>query len=147
MKKLNWGARIALLYGSFMALIIALVVGSMKQNTNLVADDYYQQELVYQELIDASKNQATLSRPLAIRTEKEQVHIDFPEEMTAAMKTGNVYFYSPINKLWDHKVDFNNSDALVTVPREKLVNTRYVVKVDWEVDGKRYYQESEVTLY
>ncbi|MEZ5017551.1 MAG: FixH family protein [Flavipsychrobacter sp.] len=146
MKKLNWGARIAILYGSFMALIIALVIGSMKQDSSLVADDYYQQELVYQELIDASKNQATLSSPLAIRAEEHEVYIDFPEEMVTAMKSGNVYFYSPINKLWDHKVEFNNSNPLVSVSREQLVNTRYVVKVDWEVDGKRYYQESEVTL-
>ncbi len=45
MIKINWGARIALLYGSFMALKIALVVGSMKQNTNLVAEDHDKQEL------------------------------------------------------------------------------------------------------
>ncbi len=147
MLKINWGAKIALLYGGFVVLIMALVIGSMKQDISLVSDDYYEQELAYQDVIDASKNQATLSEPVRIQTEEANVAIQFPKEMEAVAKNGSVYFYSPINKLWDYKTTFSNTENRIAVSRKELTNTRYVVKLTWEADGKKYYQESDVTLF
>ncbi|MBW7914094.1 MAG: FixH family protein [Taibaiella sp.] len=64
--KFGWGSRIALLYGGFVVLIAALVTGSMRQDFDLVADDYYQQEIAYQNVLDAGKNQSALSAPVRV---------------------------------------------------------------------------------
>lgn len=145
--RMNWGLKIVLLYGGFVVLIMTLVIASSKQNVDLVSDDYYEQELAYQDVIDASKNQSVLSSPLSIHADESALTIEFPKEHTQQSIKGNVHFYSPINELWDKKIDIDTKDGSLIVAREELVNTRYKVKVNWKVNDKNYYQESEITLY
>ena len=64
--KLNWGTRITVLYLGFVALIVFLVAGSMRQSFDLVSPDYYQKELEYQSVIEAGKNQAAVSSPVKV---------------------------------------------------------------------------------
>lgn len=145
--KVNWGLKIVLLYSGFVALILTLVIASSKQNVDLVSDNYYEQELAYQDVIDASKNQSTLSSPLSIHADESALMIEFPKEHAQQNIKGSVHFYSPINQLWDKKIDIDTKDGSLIVAREGLVNTRYKVKVNWKVNDKNYYQESEITLY
>ena len=63
---MNWGARIALLYGGFVVLIVVLVTKSMREDFDLVSADYYNKELAYQNVIEAAKEQATLSEPVKV---------------------------------------------------------------------------------
>lgn len=145
--KFSWGGRIVLLYGGFVALIITLVVGSMKQDFQLVADDYYQQEIQYQNVLNASKNQSELSTPARIFANETTLTIEFPEEFKGQFVNGNVHFYSPINEEWDKIVPFTNVEERLEVPRDELVKTRYQIKLTWQADGKDYYQESDINLF
>jgi hypothetical protein len=53
---MNWGYKIAITFILFGALIIFMVVKSFQQNIDLVTDDYYQEELKYQQQIDKLEN-------------------------------------------------------------------------------------------
>lgn len=145
--KISWGVRIAFLYIGFVALIVFLVTGSMKQDVDLVADDYYEQELVYQQVLDAGKNQSTLSEPLQIHANETNVTIDFPDEFDDKMITGNIHFYSPQKPAWDKRVAMNGIQSTIDIPRADLQRTGYKIKVSWNVDGKSYYQESDINLF
>ncbi len=146
-KKLNWGWGVTALYLGFVALIIALVVGSMRQDFDLVSDDYYQQELDYQNVLDAGKNQAELSKPATIHANETSVTIDFPEEFKEELINGNVHFYSPIEDAWDKQIAMNGVQGSFKVPRSELQKTKYKIKLQWEARGKKYYQESDITLF
>lgn len=145
--KIGWGGRIAFLYGGFVLLIAALVTGAMRQDFDLVADDYYAQELAYQDVLDAGKNQSALSAPATVYANATDVVIEFPEEFKGKVINGNVHFYSPVEDAWDKQVKLENATAVVTVPRAGLENTRYKIKLSWQVDEKNYYQESDINLY
>lgn len=145
--KLGWGTRIAFLYGGFVAIIATLVVGSMRQDFDLVADDYYQQEIAYQDVIDAGKNQSTLSQPASIHANESTVTIDFPAEFADQLITGNVHFYSPVEDAWDKEFAMNNIQSSMAIPRSNLQKTRYKIKLSWEANGKKYYQESDINLF
>lgn len=145
--KIGWGGKIAILYGGFVLLIAALVTGSMRQDFDLVADDYYQQELAYQDVLDAGKNQSALSAPADIYANATDVVITFPDEFKGKAINGNVHFYSPIDETWDKQVKLENTGAVVTVPRSELQNTRYTIKLSWDADAKNYYQESDINLF
>lgn len=145
--KLNWGGGIAVLYLGFVALIIYLVAGSMRESVDLVSADYYQKELKYQDVIEAGKNQAALSQPVAINTTAAEVAIQFPEEFAKDHITGTVQFYSPVNPAWDVTEDIITAGNVYTIPRAKLRSTTYKVKMNWDVNGKKYYQESDLTLH
>lgn len=146
-KKFGWGGRIALLYGGFVLLIAALVTGSMRQDFDLVSDDYYAQELAYQDVLDAGKNQSELSAPVSIYANATDVVVEFPGEFKGKTINGNVHFYSPIEDAWDKKVKLENATAVISVPRSELQNTKYKIKLAWEVEGKKYYQESDINLF
>jgi hypothetical protein len=146
LKKINWGTRIAFIYGCFVLLIAALVYGSMRQRSDLVSKDYYEQELKYQSVIAASKNQSSLSEPVSISADDMTLTIKFPAEFTEKAIIGNVYFYSPVNEKWDRSFDLVIADNKMLVPLQKLVTTKYNVKLKWSLDGKNYYQESEIHL-
>lgn len=144
--KLGWGGRIAVLYGGFVILIVALVTGSMRQDFQLVSTDYYGDEIRYQEVIDAGKNQAALSAPVAIVADASNVNIELPQEFAGVSVTGEVHFYSPVNADWDKVIDMNISNKILSIPRTQLHTTRYKVKITWNADNKQYYQESEIAL-
>jgi nitrogen fixation protein FixH len=145
--KINWGARIAVLYGGFVVIIVLLVAGSMRQSFDLVAPDYYGQEIKYQQVIDAGKNSAALSTPVIVKTDNNQVVIDFPKDFAGKVLSGTVQFYSPVNASWDKSFPINTNDNDVIVARDLLKPTTYKVKMNWSCEGKQYYQESEINLH
>lgn len=144
--KLGWGGRIVILYGGFVILIVALVTGSMRQDFQLVSSDYYGDEIRYQNVIDAGKNQAALSAPVAIVADANTVDIELPQEFAGVPVTGEVHFYSPVNADWDKVIDMNTSNKILSIPRAQLHTTRYKVKITWNANNKDYYQESEIAL-
>ncbi len=145
--KFGWGGRIVLLYSGFVALIVTLVVSSVKQDIQLVSDDYYEQELEYQNVLNAGKNQSSLSNPARIFASESTVTIEFPHEFNEEIINGNVHFYSPINRDWDKKIAMNDVEKSFIVSREELVKTKYKIKLRWQAAGKEYYQESDINLF
>lgn len=144
--KMSWGTRIALLYGGFVVLIVALVAGSMRQSFDLVSPDYYGQEIKYQEVIDAGKNQSALSAPVSLQVTASNVAINFPAEFKDKALSGTVLFYSPVHAAWDKEIAISASSNTMEIARNILPGNYYKVKLKWEADGKKYYQESEVSL-
>jgi len=145
--KLGWGWRIALLYSGFVVLIVCLVIGANRQHFDLVSKDYYDAELGYQKVIDAGKNQSSLSRPLGIHANESAVTIEFPEEFRNKALSGDVVFYAPVNSEWDRNFKINAENNTVTIARSALKNTRYTIKISCTVEGKSYYQESDILLH
>jgi hypothetical protein len=58
---MNWGLRIVLVYIGFVAMILTLVFKARSEKIELVAPDYYEQEIVYQNRIEALQNMRSLS--------------------------------------------------------------------------------------
>jgi hypothetical protein len=144
--KINWGTKIAIGYIAFVGLIASLVIGTMKQRTDLVSSNYYEQELKYQDKIDAGKHQSELSAPISFIVEDTRVVLEFPRELNGKEITGTVQFYSPVQSNWDKTISIKASNNIFPVSRPVLHRTKYIVKVDWVTEGKNYYQESTLDL-
>ena len=58
LKKFTWGHGVVLMLGSFIAFILFMIIvfPNGQQNAELVSDDYYADELQYQQVIDAKNN-------------------------------------------------------------------------------------------
>ncbi len=145
--KLGWGWKIAILYGCFAILILSLVIASNRQHFDLVSDDYYGEEVAYQKVIDASKNQSALSQPLQIHANESSVIIEFPNEFKDKMLTGSIQFYSPVNESWDHTYKITPQNNSFSISRTELQKTRYILKINCTIDGKNYHQETEINLH
>jgi hypothetical protein len=144
--RLGWGWKIALLYTSFVIMMLVLVISSSRQKFDLVSTDYYKDEIAYQGVLDASKNEAGLSGSLVVHANEQTVSIDFPTDFSGKTVKGNVHFYSAVNKEWDKTFDLSVSGNTMSVDRSVLRNTNYIMKLSYSVDGKSYYQESGINL-
>lgn len=145
--KLGWGWNVTLLYSFFAAMIIMLVVASSKQQVDLVSPDYYKDEIAYQQVLDAGKNQAQLAGAVSVHANEQSVFVDFPAEFSTLIKSGQLQFYAAANKDWDYSMPLQTGENTVSVPRNKLHNTRYVIKMSYVVNGKDYYYESTIDLH
>lgn len=144
--KVSWGWKAGLLYASFVAMMVFMVVVSTRQKIDLVSKDYYKDELEYQRVIDAGKNQSELSVPLIIRANESVISLEFPNEFKDKMLKGEIHFYSPVNDKWDRKIALIAENNSMSISRTKLQNTLYTMKINWEADGKKYYQETAINL-
>ena len=145
--KLGWGWKIAILYSGFVVMMLCLVIAANSQHFDLVSKDYYEEEIAYQKVLDAGKNQSALSHPLNILASDKAVTIEFPAEFKSKELSGDVQFYAPVNAEWDKDFKINAQNNSFTIQRSALHNTKYTIKISCTVDGKNYYQESEILLH
>ena len=144
--KISWGWRIGIVYGGFVVLMLCLVTASSHQKVDLVSKDYYKDEIAYQGVLDASKNQAHLAGSISIHANASDVIIDFPGEFNNTLLKGNVNLYSAVNQDWDKNFAINTSNNQLTIPRTQLMHTIYTIKVSYTAGGKSFYYETQINL-
>ncbi len=143
---MNWGTRIIIMYVGFVALIITLVVVSMRQQVDLVTPDYYAKELKYQTNIDKTKNYNELKSSLKCTIQSENIVIDFPDEHKTEMITGEVLIYKPSDAKSDKLITIESNNGQMLIPTSVFKKGMYKVKVDWQVDGIDYFSEQVINL-
>ena len=90
--KMNWGLRIIILYSGFVIFMLGLVYKCTQQKFDLVAKDYYAQELAYQKVIDGSHNNALLQTPVKIEQQAAGILVQLPASQ-AGFQHGKIFFY------------------------------------------------------
>ena len=144
---MNWGWKIAIVLAIYMTGIISVVWYTMTLDVNLVAEDYYQQELVYEEQIDRMKNSEALeNRPtVKFSSNRNYVVLTFPKELSP--ENGLITFFRPSDFTQDRKfkleLDVENQQGFVTA---SLKPGLWRAKLLWEKDGKSYYEEFVIVI-
>lgn len=145
--KINWGHKIVLLYVGFVALIAVLVVGSMRQKIDLVADDYYEQELQYQDRIEQISNTADLEQDLIIKLTGDDLIIIYPENETAHPVSGKITLFRPADKSLDktYVITANEANEQV-IQTDELKSGMYRLKAEFVMNNREYYSEQVVVI-
>ena len=102
--KLNWGTGIVIAFIAFIGFIMYFVINmntNDKYDHDLVTEDYYAQELIYQQEIDAEKNLQLLSQEIKGRKTNEGWLLEFPQEIESEKIEGTVFLYRPSNEHLD----------------------------------------------
>lgn len=145
---MSWGKKIALAYGLFVVFMIILVVACVKQNDIfLVSEDYYKQEIQYQDRINDISNAQQLKEPVTVELNDEtnMLRIDLTKESAGA--SGKVTFYRPSNPELDRDFPIKLSAAGVQEFSTKpFAKGLWLVKVTWEKDGQTFYKEQKVQV-
>ncbi|MDX1408864.1 MAG: FixH family protein [Saprospiraceae bacterium] len=144
--KWNWGTGIALFYGLFMVTMILFVIKSRQVDHSLVVDNYYEEDIRYQEHIDRVANSQALETDLQIAQKgREAVHLQFPD--IPGEISGEVWFYRPNDTSRDFKLPATpDANGVLTVDTRRLLPGRWKVKVAWQAGEQQYYKEHELYL-
>ena len=87
---LNWGHGILGAIMLFLAGIAFMVYVASKQTNEMVDDHYYQKELAYQGVIDASKNLQKITDKSLVSQTTEKLIIQFPQGSFEQLASGSV---------------------------------------------------------
>ncbi len=140
--KINWGTGIVIAMLSFMIFILSFVYKAVavdEYQHELVSEDYYKDELHYQEEIDKLNNAGRLKQDVTIRNSNQGVHISFPGDIDKSSIKGTITF----QRLSNQKLDFTEDIKLSggheqLVSAEKLVSGKWIIKIDWETGKNEY---------
>jgi hypothetical protein len=117
------GHGIAIALGSFICFILYLIlifpIG--KQNSELVTESYYEDELAYQKVIDAKAN-ADNQKKTVFCTITYGIRIAFPKEIIDANSKIEYYLYRTNDKTQDksQKINLDNNNSFL-IPKTELI--------------------------
>lgn len=144
--KFNWGTRIAIFYLVFVAGMIYLVVRSSQQSIELVTDDYYAQEIKYQERIDQINRTSSLSEQPFINYDQDIISIDLPAEFKGKEVKGTLLLYCPSNSVNDKSMSFQTKDGLIRMSVPEKNNGQHEIQISWEANGTTYYADKKIFI-
>ena len=140
--KINWGTGIVIAFVCFISFILFFVI---KMNTNdkyshdLVTEEYYKQELAYQQQINEQKNAVLLGKELSVELKSQMICITFPKSKDLNKLTGNVEFYRPSDKSQDFKTPIQlKQGRQFLIPTHKLAKGRWNLTVRWSISDQNY---------
>ena len=145
--KINWGTGIVLAFIGFMCFIMYFVVKvntDKKYDHDLVTEDYYKEELEYQNDINKESNAKDLTENISLTKTENGLLIAFPETFTINNISGKVFLYRPSNKQLDFETPISLSNHNLLIPDKRLLDGRWNIKVDWQYNGKSYLFKKEI---
>lgn len=139
--KISWPTGIVLALLAFVIFIMSFVYKATfmsEYDHHLVSEDYYKDELNYQQEIDKLNKSASLKEDITLTEVAEGLLIKFPAEFDPEKINGTISFQRPSND----KIDFNLPIKLTTanylISGENLVNGIWNVKIEWTINGNTY---------
>ena len=145
--KLNWGTGIVIAFIAFISFIMYFVINmntNKKYDHDLVTDDYYKEELEFQDDIDKEKNAKELSQNVQWEKVSNGLRLTFPETFDINKITGKVFLYRPSNKQFDFEIPISLSNHYLLIPDSRLLDGRWNIKVYWQYNGKSYLYKKEI---
>jgi hypothetical protein len=139
--KINWGTGIVIAFIGFISFILYFVISmnfNAKYDHDLVTEDYYAEELTYQDDIDKLDNAEKLDENITYKKTEEGLLISFPKALDITKITGKVFLYRPSNKQLDFDTAISLSKPYLLIPDNRLVDGRWNIKIDWQYNGISY---------
>ena len=142
---MSWGKWIVFAFVFFALFIGVLVVISMRQDVDLVAPDYYQKELVYQDQINRINNtNALVIKPTVQIREGKYLTLHFPDMQIDA---GNVHLFRPSDSGMDQRFMLRSSaDSIQQFNLKPLAKGMYKVKLEWTMGEQDYFMEEIISI-
>lgn len=137
---MNWGNKIVIVFGLFVALVITMVTISFNQDVNLVAENYYEEEIAYEGHMKKIENALGWEKSIELK-QKDGFVILFFED--ASEVTGEITFFRPSDSKLDFKVKLQEN---IQVPVKKFKEGVWQVNLSWQKDGIAYHQEERIFI-
>ncbi|OIQ24153.1 FixH family protein [Lacinutrix sp. MedPE-SW] len=145
--KWNWGTGIVVGMLAFMSFILYLVITmstNEKYSHDLVTEEYYEKEMLYQREIDAETNTYNLKEKIKNTKTNNGWLLEFPKELEPSKIKGKVFLYRPSNEKLDFNMPLNLTSSNLLIPDNKMLDGRWNITIDWEYDGTKYMYKKQI---
>ncbi|SFU16697.1 hypothetical protein SAMN04489724_4593 [Algoriphagus locisalis] len=141
---MDWGKGIVLTIIGFVVLIMTMVVISVKMDgIELVTENYYEEEIKYQDRIDESKSADELGRQvISFDKQSKIIELDLPNG-----SKGSLQLFRPSDSTLDQEIKVDVTHTGITqIPLKELKSGYWKIKLNWTENGVEHYQEEKITL-
>ena len=146
--KFNWGTGIVVAFIGFISFILYFIITmnvDERFEHELVTEDYYGDDLAYQNEIDKLNNANTLEENVSYKKTDDGLIILFPAALGYKNITGKVFLYRPSNKQLDFETAISLSNHNLLIPDKRLVDGRWNISIDWQYNGTKYLFKESIT--
>ncbi|MFZ4931458.1 FixH family protein [Chryseobacterium sp. Mn2064] len=147
MKNFSWGHGVVIALLAFIVFILSMMFlfPNGQKNSEMVTDNYYEEELKYQDVIDAKKKADDLQEKPVYSQDKNGIKITFPKEYDNSNTT--VKFV--LNRTDDQNLDIKKSVQLdasksFVIPSQILKVGNYTLRLTWTKDKTDYRMDYDV---
>jgi hypothetical protein len=145
---MSWGYKILLLYSGFVILTLIMVFLAYRQDIPLVADDYYDQELKYQEEINKLTNARSLPHQVSIEYDSREqfLKITYPLEQKGVIQ-GTIRLQRPSDPKLDTSFPVKSDEMHIQkISTVGLQKGYWKLKLYWENSNIQYLEEKDIIL-
>ena len=139
--KISWPTGIVLALSAFIIFILSFVFKATflpEYDHHLVSDDYYKDEMNYQQEIDKLNKAAALNEDVTLTKVAEGLLIKFPAEFDPEKIAGTISFQRPSNEKIDFQIPIKLTTADYLILDDNLAQGIWNVKIEWTVNGNTY---------
>lgn len=147
MKNFTWGHGIVVALASFIIFILSMLFlfPNGQKNSEMVTDQYYEEELQYQQVIDAKKRADQLAEKPFYSQSASGITLKFPESIS----NSNTAVKFVLNRSDDQNLDIKKSVTLdannsFTIPAAVLKGGNYTLRLMWTKDKTEYRLDYDV---
>ncbi|OCA78513.1 nitrogen fixation protein FixH [Chryseobacterium contaminans] len=147
MKNLSWGHGVVIALAAFIIFILSMMFlfPNGQKNSEMVTDNYYEEELQYQDVIDSKKRADELQEKPVYSQNTNGIKIIFPKDYTHSNTT--VKFV--LNRTDDQNLDIKKSVELddshsFIIPAQVLKMGNYTLRLSWTKDKTDYRMDYDV---
>jgi hypothetical protein len=138
-KNWNWGKGIALAIVLMCCGIIYIVYVATTYNYDMVIDNYYEEELKFNDQAAAIANAHQLSSTIDIQQDDNFLIVAFPKDCEAQEIAGTLQLYRASDASKDIIIPIQFvSGSVMTIPLEKTIKGNYHAIAQWTMNGKYY---------
>jgi hypothetical protein len=142
-------------YGIIATLVVfacglaAIAVTAVRQNMDLVRNDYYEADLRYQTQIDRLNRTAGLADETAIefRVAERTIELRLPAGHGARQPSGSIQIYRPSDAALDRQLELSTDTAgAQRIDAREMATGLWKLKVTWQVGGEEFFVDRVVVI-
>ncbi len=142
--RMNWGNKLLISLIVFAGIMATMVTIAMRENIDLVDENYYQEEIAYQDRIDQMTNNIEAGA-LKISLDKESSSIVL--KFNDKVENGHVHLFRPSNASEDQKIQLlTDENGLQLIPYQGLISGLWRIKIEWSAESNSYYSEQVLNI-
>ncbi|MBL7711084.1 MAG: FixH family protein [Chitinophagaceae bacterium] len=140
---MNWGYKILTVIMVFITAMGTMITIAMRQQNDLVDEQYYVRELRHQELIDAGRNLQSLGGDgVVLRQDQGVLVVRIPKAAAADLTASTLSLICPADKRRDRSFAFlPDTEGVFRMPAKDIPKGAYLLRLNWRSGTVPYYNE------
>ena len=144
---MNWGHKITIVIVIFIISMLSMVFVAFKQTNEMIDKDYYNEEIKYQTLIDASRNLNAIGSVNLLTKTDENLVISIPSSLVQKFEEGKLELIKSSAEKDDRSFKITpDASGVYKVSLSKVPTGFYKARIWFTSDKKPYYREQEISL-